>query len=260
SLNVDYQSLTFDQSINDGAGTVMYQLDLGRPSQQLGFGATAGVLFDVNEQVTLGFNYISKQSFSDAQYRLGFGDVDTTMAGGGPMPAGKYKLGIEYPQQAALGVAVQPMKNLLVDLDIKWINWSSTHDVVTLTTPGGPMPLTFGWDDQIVYALGAQYVVSDRFKVRAGFNYGESPIGQEDVMSNLIFPAVQETHVTLGADYLLGEHWGVGGAYMKAFSNDVTGVGDVPVPLQGAFGGATDSGFKIGLEEQAVGILLYYLF
>ncbi|MDH5527884.1 MAG: outer membrane protein transport protein, partial [Nitrospirota bacterium] len=81
SLNVDYQSLTFDQSINDGAGTVMYQLDLGRPSQQLGFGATAGVLFDVNEQVTLGFNYISKQSFSDAQYRLGFGDVDTTMAG-----------------------------------------------------------------------------------------------------------------------------------------------------------------------------------
>ena len=46
------------------------------------------------------------------------------------------------------------------------INWSSTHDKVSFSgpdgafmTPGGPVSSTeleFGWEDQYVYAIGAQ--------------------------------------------------------------------------------------------------------
>lgn len=252
SLNLDYQSLTFAQSIKvAGSASDMFNLDLGRPTSQLGYGAGFGALYDVSPTVTLGFNYNTKQTFGDATYRLAEGDIDTTLQAGVPTvwPGGKYKMGVDYPQQAALGVSVTPNDALLVAFDVKWIDWSSTHGNINLSGPGGSLPLTFGWDDQIVYALGVQYVATDKLKLRTGFNYAESPIGPEDVFNNMIFPAIVEKHFTLGVDYALGEHWGVGGAYMKAFKNDVTN---------------TDPAFPapaiITLEETSVGISLSYLF
>ncbi len=256
-LNLDYQSLTFDQKIHDGGGNMLFQMDLGRPTSQMGYGASFGTLYDVSPAVTLGFSYITKQTFGDATYRLADGDIDDFILGGGPWAGGKYKMGVDYPQQAALGISVTPNEGLLVAFDVKWIDWSSTHGTLNLSGPGGTLPLTFGWDDQIVYALGVQWAATENLKLRTGFNYSKSPIDSEDVMSNMIFPAVTEKHFTIGVDYRLGEHWGVGGAFMKAFNNSVTGVGDTGM-FAGAFG--PDSGFVIDLEETSVGVSLSYLF
>ena len=246
SLNLDYQSVTIQQTFT---GAMPINMDLGRPTNQLGLGVTLGAMYDVGDAVTVGVSYASKQSFPDAEYRLQAGDLDFTGRGGSVMPAGTYKLGLDYPQQAAVGIAVNPSERLLVDLDVKWINWSDTHDVVKLKGGGGVTPLNFGWDDQMVYALGAQYGVSERLKVRAGLNYGKSPIGTEDVFNNLVFPAIVEKHAMLGFDYQLGEHWGLGATYMKAFKNTLTNTDPAfPVPVQ------------ISLAETSVGVLLDYKF
>jgi len=154
---------------------------------------------------------------------------------------------------------VRPVRGVLVDLDVKWINWSATHDVVYLKGPGVVIPLNFGWSDQTVYALGVQWAVTDMLTVRGGYNYGKAPIDSADVMNNLIFPAVVERHLTLGFDERLGDHWGIGGTWMKAFKNSITGVNDVPAGFQPLLNGATSSGATIRLEETSVGLLLYYL-
>jgi len=73
-----------------------------------------------------------------------------------------------------------------------------------------------GWDDQTIYALGVAYAVNDNVNVRAGYNYASAPFDAKKVSSNLILPALVESHYTLGADYKINNHWDLGFHYMYA--------------------------------------------
>lgn len=282
SLNLDYQSVTMRERIRNvpfwdtppGPSTMTQRdvnFDLGRPTNQMGFGAGVGLLYDVNDRITLGVSYISEQVFGDGKYRVGTNDI-LNFNGGVGLP-GIYKLDLDYPQQAAIGIALHPSRPLLIDLDIKWINWSGTHDEVALRGPANSFDsngdgtgdsagtqLNFGWEDQYVYALGAQYSVTERLNLRAGINYAETPIDEADVFNNLIFPAVVEWHYTLGFDYQLGDHWGIGLAYMRAPEKKIKGKGDVPAGFDAATPFGADSNASISLEENSLGMLLSYKF
>lgn len=268
ALNLDYQSVTVRQKFAGPSFAAfpgsMINFDLGRPTNQLGVGATVGGLYDINDMVTVGATYSSKQFFPDGEYRVGTGDImNFNGATGAP---GTYKMDLDFPQQLALGVAVTPIEPLLVAFDVKWINWSDTHDKVKLSgpansfmTPSGPSSSTelpFGWDDQWVYALGVQYKATPALNMRAGFNYSKAPIDEADVFNNLVFPAIVEKHFGLGFDYMLGKHWGIGATYMKAFKEELTGKGD----LNPAMGFGPDSNTKISLEQDSLGVQLTYLF
>lgn len=285
SLNLDYQSLTFRQRLNNvpfwnnpsdpmqGITQMNINFDLGRPTSQMGIGAAIGALYDVNDMLTIGATYTSQQNFGDAEFRVGEGDIYNYAGAMGL--AGIYKMDMQFPQQFAMGIAVKPTDKLLVSADIKWINWSSTHDNIKFSGPdgafdtdGNPMnggeadsiELAFGWEDQWVYALGVQYGINDRLNLRTGYNYAKSPIDEADVFNNLIFPAIVEHHFAIGFDYMLGDHWGIGMTYMKAFKNTLEGKGDVSEAMQQVTPFTADSGAEISLEEDSIGIQLTYLF
>jgi long-chain fatty acid transport protein len=114
---------------------------------------------------------------------------------------------------------------------------------------GIQVPMDPGWDDQVVFAMGLAYRVNDRFNLRAGFNYGESPIDEQSAANNLILPAVVETHYTVGVDYRLDDHWDIGCHYMYVPENSVTAGPDTSAP-----------GVQISLSEQSFGINLGYRF
>ncbi len=272
ALNIDYQSVAITQRFNNvpliAGGAQDINFDLGRPTSQMGYGFTVGTLYDVTEKITIGASYSSKQEFSDAEFRLGENDV--LNYGGATGEAGTYNMDLDYPQQLAIGIAVKPMDKLLVSADIKWINWSATHDTISFSGPDGAfmtasgptdsIDLDFGWDDQYVYAIGAQYAVNERINLRAGYNYAESPIDEADVFNNLVFPAIVEQHITIGGDYKFDDHWTIAFAYMKAWSEELTGTGDVSEAMQQVYAFSDDSDIEISLEEQSFGMQLSYLF
>lgn len=283
AANLSYQSVTVRQAIrsvpfwndpsNPSAGITQrdVKLDLGRPTNQFGVGASIGAIYDINEMVAVGASYMSKQIHPHGEYRVGEGDVQNFNGAVGL--AGIYEMDLDFPQQFALGVAVKPIEPLLVAFDLKWLNWSDTHDKVDFTGPAGAFDtngdgvgdsnsttLDFGWDDQWVYALGLQYKATKELSVRTGFNYGKSPIEEADVFNNLVFPAIVEKHFSLGFDYMLGKHWGVAMNYMKAFKESMEGKGDVPQGFQQATPFTADSGAKVSLEEDSIGLQLTYLF
>jgi long-chain fatty acid transport protein len=82
--------------------------------------------------------------------------------------------------------------------------------------------LAFGWEDQTVYALGVRKILNDTTTLLAGFNYGKSPIGPEDVNANLGSTAVVEKHFSLGVTRKLGKHVRGNVAYTHALHNKVT--------------------------------------
>jgi long-chain fatty acid transport protein len=282
ALNIDYQSVGFQQRLtsdNTGPANVkadgtLMNFNLGRTANAFGFGVTLGALYEINDMVTVGASYKSPQEFSDLEYNLRRDDIYGFPNGSGGTVAsnqGTYKLGLDYPQQLAAGVKITPMDRLKISADVKWINWSSTMDDLAIkgdfriVNGSGPTEAAMdpGWDDQIVYSVGVDYMVTNDLNLRAGYNYAEAPIEKNDVFSNLLLPAMTEQHLTFGATYQFNNHWEASFAYMKAFENDVTGKNDVPqsfsaAPASGGFGSSSNA--KISLEEDSYSVNIGYRF
>jgi len=159
--------------------------------------------------------------------------------------AGTYRMTMDVPQQFAFGAAFTPMSGLLIAADIKRIQFSDVLDSVPFQTPSGPSTMNFGWSDQTVYALAVQKEVDDKTTVRAGINYGKSPIGAEDVANNKGSLAVTEKHLSLGVTRKLGAKTYGSLSYVKAFNNSVT---------------STDGTTKLELEQNVFNLQLTYKF
>jgi long-chain fatty acid transport protein len=247
SLNIDYQSVAFQSRFTGGGADTIF--DLSRSASGFGVGLSLGVLYDLNPAVTVGFSYKSKQNFSAMEYQLAAGDI-TLM--GSALPGGTYSLDLDFPQQAAVGIAYRAGSKLTLSGDIKWINWSDTMDQLIINGPAGAIPYNTGWEDQTVFAIGINYDINDKFTIRGGYNYAESPIGPEDVAANLILPAVVETHYTVGADYRINNYWELAFHYMYVPENTVTAAPSVnPMDLPGT---------KISLSETSLGFNIGYRF
>lgn len=196
ALNIDYQSL----AIHNTAFTL--------PQNQVyGFGATAGLIYKFNNRLQVGASWISKQSMGEFRW-------NTT--------TGRYAMTMDAPQQFAIGVAFKPMPGLLIEADVKHIGFSDVLGRVPFQTPGGPSAMNFGWDDQVVYAIGVQKEINSKTIVRAGFNYGKSPIGRDDVNNNIGSLAVTEKHLSVGMTRKLSDKVSASLSYMHAFHNDIT--------------------------------------
>ncbi|MEK6697773.1 MAG: outer membrane protein transport protein [Nitrospirota bacterium] len=249
ALNLDYQALGFEQYFTNG-GVKLFGFDLSEMQGAVGYGASIGFIYQPVPEFTVGAAYISKQNFGKFKWRLSAGDVVTQT--GQISQDGIYTMDLDFPQQAAIGIAVKPFRIVTWTADVKWIHYSDTYDVVQLKgifggIGGTETDLTFGWDDVWVYATGLQIDFTPNFAVRAGYNYSTSPIDQADpneVEYNLAFPAIVKQRVAGGFTYRLGRHWELTMAYMKAFKEEMTGI----------------SGTKISLEEQAVDFEVSYRF
>jgi long-chain fatty acid transport protein len=79
----------------------------------------------------------------------------------------------------------------------------------------------FGWDDVWVYKIGVDYAYTNKWTLRAGFNYAEVPFDDDQALFNVLAPAVVEKHVTAGFTYSPSQSSEISVAYMHAFRNDV---------------------------------------
>lgn len=100
--------------------------------------------------------------------------------------------------------------------------------------------------DQWIYAIGAQFKPIDKVSLRAGFNYGKSPVKEHDGFNGTTmqtvqdaslpgsyyetfriigFPAVVEKHITLGAGFQLTKALTLNAGYMHAFEKTVSETG-----------------------------------
>ncbi len=205
ALNIDYQSLAVDMSMLTPAGPMELHLP---QNQAYGFGASIGATYQPNDNLRFGVSYISKQEMDEFEWNAS---------------DGQYSLDMDAPEQFAIGAAFTPREDLLIEADIKWIGFSDVLDSVDLRRNGSvATTLNYGWDDQVVYALGIQKKLSPKTTVRAGLNYGESPIDSEDVKANIGSLAVTEEHLSLGLTRELAKRLSASFSYVRAFNNEIT--------------------------------------
>ena len=187
-----------------------------------GFSGKLGAVFKVNDKLSFGATYHAKTFMSDlttsnATVTM---NVDGSGGAGQTMPvSGKISVNdFEWPSMYGFGVAFKPINKLMLAADVKLINWSGVMDSFkmkfTADESAGNTAMGFNgaemdaelyqkWDDQFVYSVGASYMITNSFVVRAGLNRGDNPI--PDKYLNALFPAVEHNHATLGAGYMINE-------------------------------------------------------
>jgi long-chain fatty acid transport protein len=150
---------------------------------------------------------------------------------GPPLPGGVDKLTFNQPCVVTVGASVRPLEMLLVAADVEWINWPATNGAdkpAYSQNSSGAMPWNMNWSDQWVFKIGAQVTPLDWLAVRAGFNYGKMPLDPSRAFENIAFPAVAETHLTLGAGFNLGKHVAINVGGMWAPSTSISGSNAAP--------------------------------
>ena len=105
----------------------------------------------------------------------------------------------------------------------------------------------FGWDDMTIYKLGGSYAVSNKWQLNAGFNYGESPIDNNQNFFNILAPGVVEKHITLGFTYSPTRYKEISFTYMRALQKDQTFTFDTSSVLAGS-----SYDVEIGMDQNAV--------
>jgi len=181
-----------------------------------GIGATIGAKITPIKMLTIGLAYETKSFFQDFKYNT---------------PAGVDKLTFNQPGVLTGGVAVRPIEMLLVAADVAWIDWASTNGAnlpAFSQNSSGAMPWNMNWSSQVVFKIGVEVTPLDWLAVRAGFNYGKNPLDATRAFENICFPALAESHITLGAGFNLGKHVAINVGGMWAPSVSISGSNPLP--------------------------------
>ncbi|MDD2272454.1 MAG: outer membrane protein transport protein [Desulfuromonadaceae bacterium] len=185
-----------------------------------GLGGAVGAVYHITPTIQAGLSYTSKMYMQEYSFN---GSAVGVVNGAPAQIEGKYTMEMDVPQSVAGGVSFRPMPKLLLEADLKWIDFSDVMDRAELKGPtGNVIPILFGWKDQVVYSLGAEYEVLPGLTVRSGYNYGASPIGPEDVTSNYGSIAVIEHHLSLGITKQWSPAVSTSASYTHGFTNKVT--------------------------------------
>ena len=154
--------------------------------------------------------------------------------------------GFDIPESYALGIAYDFTPAVTATFDVQRINWSDVKSIgndgplidqadtgelfplcvgtdSTSCLLGGDNGLGFGWTDQTVYKIGANWAINEKWSARAGWNYAESPIQEDQVLFNMLAPATPEHHLTLGGGYEFNETYVLDASLVYAFSNAING-------------------------------------
>jgi len=188
-------------------------------SHDYGVGGQFGCLLKLGE-VAIGASYTTSEK---AEHKDVF-DLD--------FDGEQDDLTLEAPASIGVGVAVMPTETLLVEVDAKYLDWANAEGYED-----------FDWESQWVFGIGAQLQATDKVTVRCGYNYGESPVvehngwnpmttttvqGKEvptfgyEMLRIIGFPAIVESHATLGLSCQVAENMAMHLGYMHAFENTVS--------------------------------------
>jgi long-chain fatty acid transport protein len=194
-------------------------------SSGFALGVLPGILYKPIENLSLGLSYTSPQEINYKNIT----DFDQD---------GSYdSLELESPQQVGLGIAYDFFgAGLVLEADVKWINWSNAAGYSD-----------FDWDDQTVFAIGAQYKPTNKLALRAGYNYAKNPVNEHNNFDGTTtttvqgktlpstyyyetfriigFPAIVEHHITLGFGYKFSDTFTLDLGFMYAFENTITETG-----------------------------------
>jgi len=152
---------------------------------------------------------------------------------------------LTLPQSITLGYDFKPTNKWTFNFDLEWTDWAQYKQQITDYPNAGPaqagdlssgVPQARDWSAVWSESLGAQYAVTDKFRVRTGFEHHQSPIPQSNFDTD--YPDLTTNAATFGIGYDITSRLTIDAAYIAGFedSRKVTTTIDSP-NLNGKYSG-----------------------
>ncbi len=237
TANIGIQAINADLAFSEGTSgagisTFREQEESGKWDFAPGGGFTLGLLYKVNDMLSLGTSYESK-TWMGKHYKYK-----------NTLPR------IDEPQLVNAGISIKPVKEIELTFDTRYINWTSVPIAEKKPIHGG-----FGWQDQWVFATGAEATLfREKLKLRVGYNYGKSPIQRRFVFANALLPLVVENHFTTGFSYFLTRDLSLDFVWEHHFFNAMADNGEGDIYSQNGVG------TKVTASGEVIGVGLGYKF
>ena len=191
-----------------------------------GWGVKIGAIYAVNDQLNVGAAYQSKTSMSDLDKYAdlfadgGNFDIPASLRLSASLTASP-QLSLHFDYERIMFSDIDSVGNGIANLfSCPTVNPASADLESCLGGSNGP---GFGWDDVDTYKFGVEYTVSSDLILRAGYSFNQQPIGTDQVLFNILAPAVVEQHITIGATRTLSNANELSFSLMYAPSKTVSG-------------------------------------
>ncbi|VGO20634.1 OmpP1/FadL family transporter [Pontiella sulfatireligans] len=181
-------------------------------------GGTASVRFQALDHWALGARYQSKVDLKLT------GEINHALDASAE---------ITLPSSFTAGLANTSIKNLTLELNVVWTEWS-VYDELAVKTAAGTQSAPKDWDDVWSIRAGGEYALGEQLALRAGYVWDESPVPGTTRAPEL--PGSNRQMVTGGVGWANGR-LGVDAAYAHLWAKTVD-MGSI-YPLEGKFKTAT---------------------
>ncbi len=187
-----------------------------------GWGFNLGALWQLSNQTRIGLAYRS-----EVDYTLeGTATFSSNPAANGPDSA-KATL----PDSASLSLfhKLNPSWDILAD--VTWTGWSDFDRLLVDLPPTVPFDSLTpeNWEDSYRYSLGANYHMNDKFTLRIGLAFDETPV--PDAFRTPRIPDEDRTWIAIGGQYRLSKQGAIDFGYAHLFVKDASLVGPAPGTL-----------------------------
>jgi long-chain fatty acid transport protein len=199
----------------------------------LGYGFNAGLLYDVNERISVGASYQSKATIKmdgdvfvklftpdnqSIQSKYAEEEVDTLFSGYTMNAFHRADVDMVVPSEFGFGVSYAASEKVTVAADVAFTRWSELKDVETRYTESlgplgvdawpmirqilmGEIAYPYNWDDAVRFSIGAEGMLNDRIKLRGGYSFDQGAVPDEEA-SPLLTDTGNRHHFAAGASYL----------------------------------------------------------
>jgi long-chain fatty acid transport protein len=157
-----------------------------------GYGVNVGLMYQPAAWVRMGVAY---RSGITIKANDGTVDFDVSRAFASRFPDQRFKGSLSLPHVVFGGVRFWPRKDLSLELDAQWVQWSSYNRLKFDLSKGlvlGPgarqmsLEQTKSWNDAVQVRIGLEWVgLNDHLAVRAGFLWDQNPVPDSTVDPSL---------------------------------------------------------------------------
>ncbi len=206
-----------------------------------GWGWNIGAIFQLSQATRLGIAYRSEIDYTLA------GDVTTTADPSGalvPAGSGAATADATMPDSLSLSIAHATSDRLMLLADATRTGWSSINQINVIDPGTGASRdvLVLDFDDAWRFSVGGNYMLNDRWTLKAGVAFDETPVKNAQTRT-VRLPDNDRTWISFGGKMKLGQNGWLDLGYAHIFIKDADiNHTKTPQPPVGAAGTTTVTG------------------
>jgi len=173
-----------------------------------GWGGNLGVTLQITERQRLAVTYRSQM---DVNYDGDFDINNITPTAGflGATSSSDFGTKIKFPNIVAVGYGIQVTDKIRLEVDGEWIQFSRFDKLDinagnnNILLPASSQSVNEDWNDTFTIGIGGDWAFADKWVLRAGYQYYESPV--PDSTFSPTIPDANQNVFTIGLGYK-GKH------------------------------------------------------